>query len=107
LLAVNELVLNALRHAFPDGRVGSVAVQLTSRNGEVRVVVADNGVGLRAGHPDEGFGMKLVEMMTRKINGALYINSGAGTRVTIVVAEPQPVPDAGTNSPAPLGIAIA
>jgi two-component system, sensor histidine kinase PdtaS len=91
LLAVNELVLNAMRHAFPDGRAGSVLIRVGCAGGQLQVVVADDGVGLPPDRPKaQGFGLKLVGMMTDKINGALYIDSGDGTRVTIVTPEPQP-----------------
>ena len=88
-LAVNELVVNALRHAFPDGRAGSILVRLHCEGGQLHVLVADDGVGLPAGHEDgHGYGMKLVRMMTAQINGVLHITSGAGTRVSIVSPEP-------------------
>ena len=50
VLAVNELVVNALRHAFPADRGGTVHVDLECIDGELRVVVADDGVGLPADH---------------------------------------------------------
>jgi two-component system, sensor histidine kinase PdtaS len=91
LLAVNELVVNALRHAFPDGRAGSILVRLHSEGGQMHVLVADNGVGLPAGHAEEqGYGMKLVRMMASQINGVLCITSDGGTRVSIISPEPQP-----------------
>ena len=52
LLAVNELVVNALRHAFPNARAGTVRVSLTQAGRDLRVVVADNGIGLPAHHSD-------------------------------------------------------
>jgi two-component sensor histidine kinase len=91
LLAVNELVLNAMRHAFPDNRAGSVVVTLGSAGGQLHVVVADDGVGLTLDNPKpRGFGMTLVETMTDKIKGSLYIDISAGTKVTITTPEPQP-----------------
>jgi two-component system, sensor histidine kinase PdtaS len=97
LLIVNELVLNAMRHAFPDGRAGSVVIGLSSAEGQVRLIVSDNGIGLPPDYSaSQGFGMKLVAMMTSKIKGALYIDSGAGTRITIMTPEPQPASAAQT-----------
>jgi two-component sensor histidine kinase len=43
-LLVNELVTNALRHAFPDGRTGRVAVAVRRAGGATRIVVEDDGV---------------------------------------------------------------
>jgi two-component sensor histidine kinase len=103
VLAVNELVVNALRHAFPDGRTGSIHVKLWCAEGQLHVLVADDGVGLPAGHSESGgYGMKLVRMMTAQINGVLHVDSGAGTRITIVLPEPQTVAAAPTKAaPAP------
>jgi two-component sensor histidine kinase len=92
LLAVNELVLNAMRHAFPDGRAGSVVIRLGRTGGQLHLVVTDDGVGLPPDYPAaQGFGMKLVEMMASKVKGALYIDGAAGARITIVTPEPQAV----------------
>src|SRR5690606_1899395 len=91
-LAVNELVVNALRHAFPDGRSGSILVRLTCDGGRLCVIVADDGVGLPAGPAaGRGYGMKLVRMMVGQINGVLHVstNAGAGTRIEIVLPRPR------------------
>ncbi|MGE0398624.1 MAG: sensor histidine kinase, partial [Kofleriaceae bacterium] len=45
-LIVNELVTNALKHAFPDGRAGSIAVTMKPSGDHVELVVSDDGVGL-------------------------------------------------------------
>lgn len=95
VLAVNELVVNALRHAFPDGRTGSIIIRLRCRGDQLRVLVSDDGIGLpsvQAGYSEgHGYGMKLVRMMTKQIDGVLYVDSGAGTRITIVAPAPEAV----------------
>lgn len=86
VLAVNELVLNALRHAFPADRIGTISVSLSREGGELRAVVVDDGIGLPAGHARSGgFGTKLVEMMTAKIGGELRIESTGGARFVLSV----------------------
>jgi two-component sensor histidine kinase len=101
VLAVNELVVNALRHAFPDGRAGSIDVELRCADGELRVIVADDGVGMPAGYAEgEGYGMKLVRTMTAQVNGVLYMDGGPGTRFMIVLPVAQPVA-AASNHAAP------
>jgi two-component sensor histidine kinase len=84
VLAVNELVVNALRHAFPVDRGGTVRVELQCVDGELRVVVADDGAGLPADHDKAtGFGMKLVRMMANKIGAKLHIENASGARFTL------------------------
>lgn len=83
-LAVNEMVVNALRHAFSGDRIGTVHVELQCAGGELRVVVADDGAGLPANHENgNGFGMRLIRMMAQKIGGTLHIESARGTRFTL------------------------
>jgi two-component sensor histidine kinase len=89
VLAVNELVVNALRHAFPNGRGGAVSVNIARDGGELRVVVADDGVGLPPGYQDGlGFGMKLVQMMVAKVGGVLLVESQAGARFILTAPLP-------------------
>jgi two-component system, sensor histidine kinase PdtaS len=84
VLAVNELVVNALRHAFPGERCGTISVALQCSDGELRVVIADDGTGLPADHSKSGgFGMKLVHMMAAKIGAKLHIESTKGSRFTL------------------------
>jgi two-component sensor histidine kinase len=84
ILAVNELVVNALRHAFPAGRAGSIRVSAKLRGDEFCITVADDGVGLPAGYQaGPGFGSKLVRMLTAKIGGTLKVESESGARFTL------------------------
>lgn len=79
VLAVNELVINALRHAFPDDRVGIVRVTVARIGTEVSVSVADNGVGLPDGYVlGHGFGMNLVRIMVDQLHGELDIKAKKG-----------------------------
>jgi len=84
VLAVNELVINALRHAFPHGRGGSVVVTVAQHDRHVRIDVADDGAGLPAGYTDGcGYGMTLVRAMIAKVGGSLDAQSGTGARFTL------------------------
>ena len=49
-LILNELISNALKHAFPGERAGEIKIQLhKTRRGEIELGVSDNGVGIPAG----------------------------------------------------------
>lgn len=83
-LAVNELVLNALRHGFPTAQDGCVRVSVASFEGEVTVCVADNGIGLPADYAAApGFGMKLVAMLVKQVDGALRVEQQGGAAFMI------------------------
>lgn len=84
VLAVNELVINALRHAFPDNLDGSVTVTLTSTARQLTVCVADDGVGLPSDYASgRGYGMTLVRAMITKIGGRLDAENRAGACFTL------------------------
>jgi two-component sensor histidine kinase len=45
-MIINEWVSNALKYAFPDGRSGLISLGLSARDGELILVVRDDGIGL-------------------------------------------------------------
>ncbi len=46
-LIINELLSNALKHAFPDGREGEIKIRLSRKEeGQLELLIADNGVGV-------------------------------------------------------------
>jgi two-component sensor histidine kinase len=88
-LLLNELVANALRHAFPDGRTGRVAIAARRTGGVARITVEDDGVGLgAAAPPGEGFGRTLAEMLARQLKADLQWQDAApGTRAVLVLGQ--------------------
>jgi two-component sensor histidine kinase len=86
ILAVTELVSNALRHAFPGDRTGAVHVILERTANACSVVVADDGVGLPPDYGQgRGFGMSLVRIMTMQVRGEFHIDRSSGTKLAMVV----------------------
>ena len=83
-LLVSELVSNALKHAFPEGRGGDLRVELQRAPGGSgwRLRVADNGVGLPPGLALEHIstlGLRLVSDLARQMGGHLEVHREAGT----------------------------
>lgn len=84
ILAVNELVVNALRHAFPGRDHGLIQVSLTRDGNRLHITVADDGVGLPADYADgNGYGMSLVTMMMKQADATLRAESRDGSCFTI------------------------
>lgn len=83
-LVVNELIQNAVEHAFPGRAEGRVQVTLARGPGALLITVADDGQGLA---PDyrPGLGMEIVETLVRTdLHGELAYSRGErGTEVTI------------------------
>jgi two-component sensor histidine kinase len=84
-LMINELVTNALKHAFPDSRPGAVRVTFRADpNGEGHVSVADDGVGMGPSRPGSS-GTDLVRALARQIGGTVvYDTSEQGTTANIL-----------------------
>ena len=88
-LIVTELVINALKHAFPEGRGGRILVDYHSKGGNWTLSVADNGVGM----PDEaapakaGLGTSIVEALARQLHARIKVTDAKpGTQVSVAHA---------------------
>lgn len=87
-LIINELVSNALKHAFPDGRSGRIAVELKmAPEKQIVLNVADDGVGIPPGadiHQTGTLGHQLVFMLAEKLHGTVEVIREHGTTFRIV-----------------------
>ena len=86
-LILNELVSNALKHAFCNRADGQVAVSLLSGiQGRVRLDVRDNGTGLPEGfdwRQSQSLGLRLVQMLAGQLHAAVEVTSIEGVEFTI------------------------
>ena len=88
-LIINELISNALKHAFPGGRSGTIQMTLNSSlSGNMTLKCQDDGCGM----PDsvdfsrsKSLGLQLVHNLTRQLDGKLEICSQNGLGVTISI----------------------
>jgi len=83
-LIINELLSNALKHAFKGRGEGKIEVRLTaSESGRINLTVSDDGVGLPPGFDiDESktLGFRLVKILTEdQLQGNLEVTSDGGT----------------------------
>ena len=87
-IIVNELVTNALKHAFREAPNGVIRVTSRETPDGVALVVEDNGAGLRPTRSGSrnGLGTRLVERFVSQVGGTHQVNSSAaGTVHTILV----------------------
>ncbi|MDB5656710.1 MAG: Two-component sensor histidine kinase, contains HisKA and HATPase domain [Tardiphaga sp.] len=90
-LVINELVSNALKHAFPDGQSGRIDVSFgVDAEGQCILTVADNGVGL----PDDvdivaatSLGLLLVRDLAAQLHGEMSVERHGGTRFVLRFAK--------------------
>ena len=89
-LIINELISNSLKYAFPDGREGRIRIELRGlSDGTNRLVVADNGIGLRADIDwvnTRSLGLRLVRTLAQQLGAELEVSSTAGTEVRLAFA---------------------
>jgi two-component sensor histidine kinase len=84
-LIVNEAMTNSVKHAFGEGG-GRITIRLTTGVGigEARLVVADNGRGIKAPDRPGGSGIKLINSLARQVGGQMELESSVrGTTTTV------------------------
>jgi two-component sensor histidine kinase len=98
-VVLNELMQNAVDHAFPEGSEGAqVSVRLRRDRDDVIVEVVDNGAGLPEGFSTEeaqGLGLSIVKaLVTGELGGTIELRSNGGTAacVRVPVATPRVQP---------------
>jgi two-component sensor histidine kinase len=84
-LIVNELISNAFKYAFPEGRKGKISIKVQKTNNFVEIIVADDGVGIK---PEidvkntESLGLQLVTSLVDQLGGELtHRNIFPGTEI--------------------------
>jgi two-component sensor histidine kinase len=85
-LILNELIMNALKHAFPGDRTGTIHVELREDAGRVSVTVMDDGVGMPAGfdpRASSSLGMQLVGTLVEQLQGGIELAGERGTAVRV------------------------
>jgi two-component sensor histidine kinase len=91
-LIVTELVINALKHAFPTGEEGEILVKYDTQNSGWRLSVSDTGSGEATDDPPHtGLGTSIVEALAHQLNAEVHKFGGPqGTTVTITKIEGKP-----------------
>lgn len=92
-LLLSELVTNSLKHAFPEGRGGEIAVEMQDApDGQgLLISVTDNGCGLPPGFDPaatRSMGLQLAMALAQQLGGSLHFDGDAGTRAWLIVPAP-------------------
>jgi two-component system, sensor histidine kinase PdtaS len=100
-LVLNELVQNAVKHAFPGGRGGGVTIRLDSDREGYTVTIQDDGVGLPPGFDlrhTASLGLQIAQRIVESdLGGQLQITGNGGT--TVVIRLPATLAREETQSP--------
>ncbi len=86
-LLVTELVINGLKHAFPDGRKGKIVVGYHSDAAGWTLCVMDDGVGMPT-DPDAakpGLGTSIVQALAKQMQSVVeVVDNAPGTKVSVI-----------------------
>jgi PAS domain S-box-containing protein len=87
-MIANELITNAIKHAYPDGHkehIVELRLERTAENSN-RIIVRDRGIGI----PDaeikdepDSLGILIIKALTKQINGSIKLESDNGTVATL------------------------
>lgn len=87
-LIINELISNALKYAFRDGRKGEIRIDLQQTAGSIVLEVRDNGMGF----PDHfslessaNFGLKLINILCDRLGASWSLHTEHGTRINLSI----------------------
>lgn len=86
-LVLNELIQNAIKHAFPPERGGSITIRFETHPQATTIAVRDDGVGLPQGFDllkTQTLGLQIAQRIVESdLAGTLEVASNGGTQVTI------------------------
>lgn len=89
-LVLNEVVTNAIKHAFKDGRSGKLVVRAKHMNDNAQIVVTDDGPGLPdAADSRRGLGQTLIRKLSRQVGATTdwqRLSPGTAVVITFPVA---------------------
>jgi two-component sensor histidine kinase/CheY-like chemotaxis protein len=82
-MILNELISNALRHAFPNGRTGVIKLGLRRiSGGAIELLIADDGIGFPEDfdfRKTESFGLQLVNLLAGQLEANIELDREKGT----------------------------
>ena len=84
-IIVNELVMNAVKYAYPDG-AGPIHVEIKAQGDDLVLAISDDGVGVddAADPRGTGMGQRIVSAMASKLDASVERDpSHTGTRIVV------------------------
>lgn len=97
-IIANELISNALKHAFPEEKTGEISIELRREpDGRLSLAVSDDGIGFP---PEQelgqtgSLGLQLVQMLVGHLQGEVMLERNGGTKVSVTV---RPIPSEATG----------
>ncbi len=84
-LILNELISNALKHAFPNNSSGTISISLINVGSNIEITFSDDGIGIKNNlNAKKTLGLELVQLLVNQIKGTLNQEDSKGTCYKIV-----------------------
>lgn len=91
-MLVNELAINAAKHAYPVGQPGDLMIHACREGDRLRLAVSDRGVGLPPRFDPmvvgDGLGLEILRRITTQLKGRLQAETEGGARFTLTLPLP-------------------
>lgn len=79
-LILNELLTNCYKHAFPNKNNGSIYISFAKEGDKIKLIVKDNGVGLRPGYEtNDSLGITVIQSLCEQLEGSYEFTIEEGT----------------------------
>jgi hypothetical protein len=86
-LILNELITNAIKHAFPENTVGSIDIKQCNESPDlIQIIIQDDGIGLQNEinfEDPQTLGFRIVHLLIRQLRANLQVEKYEGTRFII------------------------
>jgi PAS domain S-box-containing protein len=83
-LVLNEVLTNAIKHGFADGRSGTLTIVADRDGDDARIMISDDGPGMDPSADSSGLGRTLITRLSRQVEAeATWSDAAPGARVTI------------------------
>jgi two-component system, sensor histidine kinase PdtaS len=82
-LIINELVINAFKHAFKNIKAGRILIKLLQEEEKNILIISDNGAGITIDKDKKSIGLKLVKQLVFQLKAELEIKNFEGTQYQI------------------------
>jgi two-component sensor histidine kinase len=78
-LIVNEIIMNAIKYAFPEGASGRLTIRVVEEGNQVALTIADDGVGMIEDRSGGGLGTAIVKSLAQQLGGVAEWRRATGT----------------------------
>jgi two-component sensor histidine kinase len=85
-LLINEIISNTFKHAFPDGKAGTVQVNFIKSDLQNKLIISDDGIGFTDKlnfESNDTFGLLLIRTLVDQLNGSVDMTSTNGVKYII------------------------